>query len=78
MEQGGKYGTRKKEKKNRKYIQERKKIRKYIQKTYSTLFADTGNDLDSLQDFHIPTAIRKGTRSCTQHPIANHVSYDNL
>ncbi|KAL0540394.1 hypothetical protein IC582_024631 [Cucumis melo] len=26
----------------------------------------------------IPIALRKGTRSCTKHPICNHVSYDNL
>ena len=26
----------------------------------------------------LPIALRKGTRSCTQHPIANYVSYDSL
>ncbi|KAL0541008.1 hypothetical protein IC582_021035 [Cucumis melo] len=26
----------------------------------------------------IPTALRKGTRSCTKHSICNYVSYDNL
>ncbi|KAL0560093.1 hypothetical protein IC582_000487 [Cucumis melo] len=26
----------------------------------------------------IPIALRKGTRSCTKHPICNYVSYDNL
>lgn len=29
-------------------------------------------------DSHLPIAIRKGTRSCTQHPVANHVYYDYL
>ncbi|KAA0036818.1 Cysteine-rich RLK (RECEPTOR-like protein kinase) 8 [Cucumis melo var. makuwa] len=27
---------------------------------------------------YIPIALRKGTRSCTKHPICNYVSYDNL
>ncbi|KAA0042053.1 Retrovirus-related Pol polyprotein from transposon TNT 1-94 [Cucumis melo var. makuwa] len=28
--------------------------------------------------FDIPIALRKGTKSCTKHPICNYVSYDNL
>ncbi|KAL0534935.1 hypothetical protein IC582_029239 [Cucumis melo] len=27
---------------------------------------------------NIPIALKKGTRSCTKHPICNYVSYDNL
>ncbi|KAK8328452.1 hypothetical protein V6Z12_A11G253000, partial [Gossypium hirsutum] len=27
---------------------------------------------------HLPIAVRKGTRSCTQHPISRFVSYENL
>ncbi|RVW97173.1 Retrovirus-related Pol polyprotein from transposon TNT 1-94 [Vitis vinifera] len=33
------------------------------------------NDLDDLDQ---PIALRKGVRSCTQHPINNHVSYGKL
>lgn len=29
-------------------------------------------------DSHPPIIVKKGVRSCTQHPIANHVSYDSL
>jgi hypothetical protein len=34
--------------------------------------SDPTNDLD------VPIALRKGTRSCTKHPISNFVSYDSL
>ena len=33
---------------------------------------DTPNDLD------MPIALRKGVRSCTQHPISNFISYNKL
>ncbi|RVX00496.1 Retrovirus-related Pol polyprotein from transposon TNT 1-94 [Vitis vinifera] len=36
---------------------------------------DSSNDLDDLDQ---PIALRKGVRSCTQHPISNHVSYGRL
>ncbi|RVW90198.1 Retrovirus-related Pol polyprotein from transposon TNT 1-94 [Vitis vinifera] len=36
---------------------------------------DSSNDLDDLDQ---PIALRKGVRSCTQHPISNHVSYGKL
>ena len=29
-------------------------------------------------DLHLPIALRKGTRACTQHPISHFVSYDRL
>ena len=32
----------------------------------------------SSSDFDIHTALRKGKRSCTDHPISNFVSYDHL
>ncbi|KAG8363523.1 hypothetical protein BUALT_Bualt19G0031300 [Buddleja alternifolia] len=37
---------------------------------------NTINDLDSgnIDDLDEPIALRKGVRSCTQHPISNHVS----
>ena len=31
-----------------------------------------------LDDLHLPIALRKGTRACTQHPIAHFVSYERL
>ena len=30
------------------------------------------------QDLDQPIALRKGIRSCTQHPLCNHLSYSNL
>ncbi|RVW15332.1 Retrovirus-related Pol polyprotein from transposon TNT 1-94 [Vitis vinifera] len=36
---------------------------------------NSNNDLDDLDQ---PIALRKGVRSCTQHPISNHVSYGKL
>ena len=39
--------------------------------TPSTLLLEQG-DLD------LPIALRKGVRSCTQHPISHYVSYDCL
>ena len=35
-------------------------------------------DLVPLDDLHLPIALRKGTRSCTIHPISKFVSYDRL
>lgn len=32
----------------------------------------------SKKDMDRPIAIRKGVRSCTQHPIQHHLSYTNL
>ena len=29
-------------------------------------------------DLHLPIALRKGTRACTQHPISHFVSYESL
>ena len=41
-----------------------------------------GNKSDPLplefHDFYLPIAHRKGTRKCTQHPIANFISFANL
>ena len=37
---------------------------------------DNGNTLDA--SLNLPIAIRKGTRSCTNHPISNFVSYNTL
>lgn len=34
--------------------------------------------IPSSSDLHLPIAHRKGVRFCTQHPIANFVSYDQL
>ena len=31
-----------------------------------------------LDDLHLPIALRKGNRACTQHPIAHFVSYERL
>ena len=31
-----------------------------------------------IDDLDVPIALRKGIRSCTQHPISNYVSYDHL
>ena len=36
-----------------------------------------GNVLD-LNEVDIPTAIRKGIRSCTQHPISKFLGYSHL
>ncbi|WKA06926.1 hypothetical protein VitviT2T_024803 [Vitis vinifera] len=36
---------------------------------------NSSNDLDDLDQ---PIALRKGVRSCTQHPISNHVTYGKL
>ena len=33
---------------------------------------------DSSSDLDLPIAIRKGVRSCTQHPLHNHLSYVQL
>ena len=42
--------------------------------------SNTIYDLDSSNglDLDQPIALRKGVRSCTQHPINNHVSYGKL
>ncbi|KAJ4721161.1 Retrovirus-related Pol polyprotein from transposon TNT 1-94 [Melia azedarach] len=40
---------------------------------------DTSKFLNSsLDDLDIPIALRKGVRSCTQHPIANFISYKKI
>ena len=40
---------------------------------------DHSSNLDEYDPSHdIPIALRKGTRSCTKHPICNYVSYENL
>ena len=31
-----------------------------------------------LDDLHVSIALRKGSRACTQHPIAHFVSYERL
>ena len=31
-----------------------------------------------LDDLYLPIALKKGTRACTQHPIAHFVSYERL
>ncbi|RVW30881.1 Retrovirus-related Pol polyprotein from transposon TNT 1-94 [Vitis vinifera] len=33
---------------------------------------------DTPNDLYMPIALRKGVRSCTQHPISNFISYDRL
>ncbi|KAG6519637.1 hypothetical protein ZIOFF_023134 [Zingiber officinale] len=32
----------------------------------------------NMNELNLPVAVRKGVRSCTQHPISNHVSYSRL
>lgn len=32
----------------------------------------------ALTDLDMPIALRKGVRSCTQHPIGTHISYNKL
>ncbi|KAG6520064.1 hypothetical protein ZIOFF_017094 [Zingiber officinale] len=32
----------------------------------------------NMNELDLPVAVRKGVRSCTQHPISNHVSYSRL
>ena len=39
--------------------------------------AQSGMRID-LSDVDVPIALRKGIRSCTQHPISNFVGYDHL
>ena len=40
---------------------------------------DSGNSSDTPSlDLDVPIAVRKGVRSCTQHPISNCVSYSHL
>src|SRR6202034_3622440 len=34
--------------------------------------------LNNFDDLHLPIALRKGVRACTQHPISQFVSYDRL
>lgn len=42
----------------------------------------SGNEISSttpsIDDSNVPIAVRKGVRTCTQHPISNFVSYDSL
>ena len=40
----------------------------------------THSDIPSQEfvDLNLPIAVRKGVRSCTQHPIGNFVSYNSL
>ena len=45
------------------------------------ILSDPTNSEDSSQEFfdlNLPIAMRKGVRSCTQHPIGKFVSYDRL
>ena len=37
----------------------------------------TSNELD-INDLDIPIALRKGPRSCTQHPISKFLAYSHL
>ncbi|KAG6519635.1 hypothetical protein ZIOFF_023132 [Zingiber officinale] len=32
----------------------------------------------NMNELNLPVAVRKGVRSCTQHPISNHISYSRL
>lgn len=41
--------------------------------------ASRGNNASNpTNDDDLPTALRKGTRSCTNHPIQDYVSFGNL
>ena len=46
----------------------------------NTFPAPTHSEISSLEiiDLDLPIAVRKGVRSCTQHPIRKFVSYDIL
>lgn len=46
--------------------------------TQTNLELGGGVTTDSVPDINLPIALRKGTRSCTQHPIKNFVSYSKL
>ena len=37
----------------------------------------TGNELN-INDLDIPVALRKGPRSCTEHPISKFLAYSHL
>ena len=40
-------------------------------------YPSTGNETD-LNELDIPIALRKGTTSCTKHPISNFLGYSHL
>uniref|UniRef100_A0A5B6Z677 Putative polyprotein n=1 Tax=Davidia involucrata TaxID=16924 RepID=A0A5B6Z677_DAVIN len=44
----------------------------------SSNFESSGTDNPVIVDIDVPIAVRKGIRSCTQHPISNFVSYSSL
>lgn len=47
-----------------------------IQSSYESIGELIREDHDASMDISI--ALRKGTRSCTQHPLRNFVTYNNL
>lgn len=40
--------------------------------------SDSSTPIPNFSNLDVPIANRKGVRSCTQHPITNHVSYSNM
>lgn len=45
----------------------------HCQETYSNSGMET-----NITDLNVPVALRKGTRSCTHHPVSNFVEYEHL
>ena len=55
----------------------------HVQPTSSSSSESTSLENEScsyseVDDSNLPIAIRKGVRSCTQHPLSKYVSYKNL
>ncbi|KAJ1442200.1 Gag-polypeptide of LTR copia-type [Sesbania bispinosa] len=46
--------------------------------TGNTPLDSSSNLIDDNSDLDLPIALRKGVRSCTQHPIGNYVSFEKL
>ena len=55
----------------------------HVQPISSSNFEFSSFELESgsnpeVDDFELPIAVWKGVRSCTQHPLSNYVSYENI
>lgn len=66
------------------HVYSRRKNSQVVENPISTRHSQSSEpDAGNLSNFEsydldVPIALRKGTRSCTQHPIANYVAYDHL
>jgi hypothetical protein len=44
----------------------------------SSSFEPESGSNPEIDDYELPIAVRKGVRSCTQHPLSNYMSYENI